>query len=57
MHDPTPQFKKKLEKNGIKIGRETEVTCPKFNISFEFEKSNKHEVRNSSHDALRVECF
>jgi len=39
LHDPTPQTRKRMGKNGIKIGKETETTCPKFNISFEFERA------------------
>jgi len=56
IHDPTPQTRKKMEKNGIKIGRETETICPKFNISFEFEKAinTKFGIRHMMHSELNA---
>jgi len=56
LHDPTPQTRKKFEKNGMKIGRETEITCPKFNISFEFEKaiSTKFGIRHMMYSELNA---
>jgi len=56
LHDPTPQKRKKMEKNGIKIGRETEITCPKFNISFEFEKAinTKFGIRHMMYSELKA---
>merc|ERR1719397_523606 len=56
IHDPTPQFRKKMVKNGIEIGRETEITCPEFNISFEFEKaiSTKFGIRHMMQSELNA---
>jgi serine/threonine protein kinase len=55
LHDPTPKTKAKMEKNGMKIGRETETTCPTFNISFEYEKtiSTKFGIRHMMYKELR----
>jgi len=56
LHDPTPKTRKKMEKNGIDIGRETEITCSKFNISFEFEKAinTKFGIRHMMHSELNA---
>merc|ERR1719193_2765382 len=56
MHDPTPQTRKRFGKNGMEIGRETEITCPKFNISFEFEKkiNTKFGIRHMMHSELNA---
>jgi len=55
LHDPTPQTKLKMEKSGMRIGRETETTCPKFNISFEFEKAinSKFGIRHMMYKELK----
>merc|ERR1719397_463501 len=55
LHDPTPRIKATMEKSGIKIGRETETTCPKFNISFEFEKAinSKFGIRHMMYKELK----
>jgi len=55
LHDPTPQTKAKMEKNGMIIGRETETTCPVFNISFEYERAinSKFGIRHMMYKELR----
>jgi len=55
MHDPTPQRKAKMKKRGMEIGRETETTCPTFNISFEFERAinSKFGIRHMMFKELR----
>jgi len=55
LHEPTPQTRKKMEKSGMKIGKDTEVTCKTFNISFEFEKAinSKFGIRHMMYKELR----